>query len=137
MIIIQPGTVVNFTIGQKGTYVLFIRLIKEIPIVIQKKKLILKPGFYIYVGSAFGAGGLSSRLHRHIRKIKQKHWHIDQVTMSDYAFVEGIGISLNKKIECEIATKLSKINFLDPITNFGNSDCGICQSHFFYIQGDE
>ena len=104
-----------------------------ISVTLRGKIVYLEPGYYLYAGSAFGVGGLSSRLHRHIRKIKKKHWHIDQVTMSQNSAVEGIGISINTHSECEIASKLSKMESLKPIDGFGNSDCNSCVSHFFQI----
>ena len=132
-VIILPGSVINFTTGLQGTYTLFIRIKAEISIEIRKRVIKLQPGFYIYVGSAFGAGGLSSRLHRHMRKNKKKHWHIDQVTMSNHSRIEGIGISIEKKNECTIASLLSEIENISPIKGVGNSDCIQCQSHFFVI----
>jgi Uri superfamily endonuclease len=35
------------------------------------------PGFYAYVGSAFGAGGLRARLGHHLESTAAPHWHID------------------------------------------------------------
>lgn len=130
---ILPGPVINFTTGLQGTYILFIRIKAEISIEIRKKKVKLQPGYYVYIGSAFGVGGLSSRLHRHMRKTKKKHWHIDQVTMSKSTQIEGIGISLEKKNECQIASIFSSIKNIKIISGVGNSDCNFCQSHFFRI----
>ena len=133
MISIQPGAIINFTNELKGSYILFIRINQIIPVIIRNKIVQLKSGYYLYVGSAFGAGGLSSRLHRHIRKIKKKHWHIDQITMSQYSSVEGIGISIDKRSECEISHVFSRMESIIPIKGFGNSDCDTCKSHFFKI----
>jgi len=35
------------------------------------------PGFYAYVGSAFGPGGLRARIRHHLESVAQPHWHID------------------------------------------------------------
>lgn len=35
------------------------------------------PGYYIYVGSAFGSGGLQARLLHHCHVTSRPHWHID------------------------------------------------------------
>ena len=95
----------------------------------------IEKGFYIYVGSAFGAGGLSSRLHRHLRKRKKIHWHIDQLTTSLFCTVYGVAVFLNEKIECDIAQKLSKIEATVPMMNVGNSDCiNKCSSHLFKVE---
>lgn len=63
---------------EKGTYVL-------IAAVAQMKRLevgslgmqVLLPGFYLYVGSAFGAGGLRARVGHHLEATTDPHWHID------------------------------------------------------------
>lgn len=133
MITILPGPIINFTVGLKGTYIIFIRIDKEILITLSKEKTLIKPGYYLYVGSAFGRGGLSSRLHRHIRKLKKKHWHIDQITMSKSSAIEGIGIMIDKKTECKISKLLTDLPSFIPIVGFGNSDCNSCVSHFFQI----
>ena len=39
--------------------------------------LYIEPGYYLYVGSAFGPGGILSRVLQHCRKSKAKHWHMD------------------------------------------------------------
>lgn len=133
MITILPGSIINFTVGLKGSYILFIRINEEILIILQNKEIELKSGYYLYIGSAFGAGGLASRLHRHIRKSKKKHWHIDQVTMSKSTSIEGIGVSIGKNIECQISSKLLDTSSFEPIVGFGNSDCKSCPSHFFHF----
>ena len=38
------------------------------------------PGWYLYIGSAHGPGGLAARLARHRRRAgKRFHWHVDYV----------------------------------------------------------
>ena len=102
---------------------------------IKKRILSLQKGFYIYVGSAFGAGGLSSRIHRHLRKDKKQHWHIDQITCAENCTVYGVATFLNEKSECIISGKLKKMKGLTPVVGFGNSDCkNSCQSHFYKIE---
>jgi Uri superfamily endonuclease len=40
----------------------------------------LEPGWYLYVGSARGAGGLRARVGRHLRRVgKRPHWHMDRL----------------------------------------------------------
>jgi len=34
-------------------------------------------GWYAYVGSAYGPGGLAARISRHLRPSKPSHWHLD------------------------------------------------------------
>ena len=40
-------------------------------------ELRLEPGFYLYVGSALGPGGLRARLRHHWCHSARPHWHID------------------------------------------------------------
>jgi len=62
----------------KGTYVL-------IAFVAQMKRLEIGrlgaydivPGYYAYVGSAFGAGGLRARISHHLESTASPHWLID------------------------------------------------------------
>ena len=37
----------------------------------------VRPGFYVYVGSALGPGGLAARIGRHARQEKAFRWHVD------------------------------------------------------------
>ncbi len=135
-IIILTGPLIEFTQGLSGTYLLFLHISENITIDIREEEIELERGFYIYVGSAFGAGGLTSRLHRHIRKQKKKHWHIDQVTMSKASDILGIAVSINQKKECEIYQTINKLNEFSPIQGFGNSDCkNKCESHFLKLIG--
>ena len=39
--------------------------------------LVLQPGYYVYVGSAFGPGGLTARIRHHRQIAARPHWHID------------------------------------------------------------
>ncbi|WP_425429711.1 DUF123 domain-containing protein [Desulfurobacterium indicum] len=90
----------------------------------------LSEGIYSYVGSAFGAGGLKSRLNRHLKKRKKKHWHLDYVStfrsfkpLVVYCFPE-------ERIECYIADKFEKV--FESVPDFGCSDCS-CKSHLFLV----
>ncbi len=118
----------------KGTYLLFIKIIDPIEITIKGKSSLLNRGYHIYIGSAFGAGGLSSRLHRHLRRKKKKHWHIDQITSSKFSEIISIGVLLKQRVECELSKIIGDIEKTVPITGFGNSDCKKkCISHFFKV----
>ena len=39
--------------------------------------LAVQPGFCVYVGSAFGPGGLSARITHHRQTTARPHWHMD------------------------------------------------------------
>ena len=91
--------------------------------------LTVKPGYYIYVGSAFGPGGLHARVSRHCRKTKPKHWHIDYLRQH----VHPVGVWYSYEpihLEHQWAKALSEMAGMSPIENFGCSDCK-CYSHLF------
>ena len=90
-----------------------------------------KKGYYFYVGSAHGPGGLKARLTRHVKKGKSKHWHIDYIR--DAGSIISILVQYSKeKKECSWAEKLNSSGlFAIPIYRFGSSDCS-CESHLYY-----
>jgi Uri superfamily endonuclease len=114
----------------KGIYilVLYLRLNKKLTIG-SLGDVFLKKGYYLYVGSAVGSGGISGRLKHHISKTSNPHWHIDYLknesSIVDIYFSEG-----SKELEHFAADKLS-LKFISPINKFGSSDCK-CYSHLFY-----
>ena len=89
------------------------------------------PGWYIYVGSALGIGGLS-RVSRHIRFYREQYrkpkWHIDYL-MADTAvrLREVISAATEKYLECALAASIG----WDGVPAFGCSDCD-CATHLFY-----
>ncbi|ABN70508.1 protein of unknown function DUF123 [Staphylothermus marinus F1] len=120
----------------KGYYVLFINVGKACRITTRSgKKFNIKPGIYVYLGSAFGRGGLYSRIMRHLRKRKKLFWHIDylltckQVEIIEYLTIE---CSKNKCIDYESFISRTLTNMFEPIKGFGCSDKPKDTSHLFY-----
>lgn len=76
---------------------------------------------------------MEKRIERHLRKTKQKFWHIDYLL--DDANVEVLKV-FHKKAgrleECKIAKNISEIGV--PVKGFGSSDCK-CESHLFKLKG--
>ena len=115
-----------------GTYILIVRFQKKKEINVGKVGAFsFRSGYYLYVGSAFGPGGLNSRIKRHLLHTKKHHWHIDYLTTEET--VDDIWFSSHgKKIECMWATILERTPELQhPVPGFGSSDC-TCRSHLFY-----
>ncbi|WP_457569695.1 DUF123 domain-containing protein [Desulfurobacterium sp.] len=90
----------------------------------------LSEGIYSYVGSAFGAGGLKSRLKRHLKRRKKKHWHLDYVSTSSFFKPLVVYCFPEKRIECYIAGRFEKV--FGNVPGFGCSDCS-CKSHLFLV----
>src|SRR6266446_3884599 len=119
---------------QKGTYIL-------IALVLQMKRLKIGhlgtydiiPGFYAYVGSAFGPGGLRARIHHHLESVAEPHWHIDYL-LGHAEPVEAWYVLSGRKLEQNLAGLLAQASgFRVPIRRFGSSDYRRSRtSHLFY-----
>lgn len=121
----------------RGTYALILRADSAKQIRIGRwGTLDVVPGFYVYVGSAFGPGGVSARVRRHCRQHKKLRWHIDylrEVTTPVQAWC-GYG---RRDLEHRWAAIFSSQAVvprhrggLTSIPAFGCSDCR-CESHLF------
>ncbi len=94
--------------------------------------MLVKPGFYIYVGSAFGPGGLRGRLFHHLSRVESPHWHIDYLRPVTN-LVEVWITEDQQKREHEWARALAagQVAFI-PLPRFGASDCR-CPAHLFFL----
>src|SRR5262245_22681791 len=64
--------------SDNGNYVLLLHLANDKVLTIGKLGTFDFPaGWYAYVGSAFGSGGLVGRFKHHLQPIERPHWHID------------------------------------------------------------
>lgn len=92
----------------------------------------LRRGYYAYVGSAFGPGGLAARVTRHVRQGARTHWHIDYVRR--IAQPVGVWFSTeNARREHEWAEALQRAPWTsEAAPQFGASDCR-CESHLFFL----
>lgn len=88
------------------------------------------PGHYIYVGSAFGPGGVGARLSRHFRLEKRLRWHIDYLR----AVLRPVSAWISyapERLEHLWAERLERAAGFTPIPGFGSSDCR-CTAHLFH-----
>ncbi|MDR1318606.1 MAG: DNA/RNA nuclease SfsA [Treponema sp.] len=139
-----------------GSYLIILEIPKEIPEAGKRAKakarrdasgtLILeagalgnieiKPGWYVYAGSAMK--NLSQRISRHLRRVKKKkHWHIDY--LSPWASkIRALPICSRRNLECDLAAALEALGG-KGVPGFGCSDCRgaggrRCSSHLFYFR---
>lgn len=112
-----------------GTYALVILLEKTVKISIGKLGAQqFHPGYYIYLGSALGPGGLRARVgrHLHLRGSSKLHWHIDYILQKS-TVVEIWWVVGDNRQECSWAESLGKAGMIFPL-GFGSSDCN-CDGH--------
>ena len=116
--------------ADKGTYTLIMRCRKTVRTTVGKLGTVeLRPGFYIYVGSALGPGGIRARVSRHYRRRKKLHWHIDYIrrhTVLIEAWYAATTINREHDWAAALATQ-----FESGHDRFGASDCR-CASHLFF-----
>lgn len=84
-------------------------------------------GYYLYVGSAFGPGGIRARVERHLRKHKKHRWHIDYFRA--HCNVVFVLFSQSVKLEHNWVNILEQIS--KPVCKgFGSTDSP-AYSHLF------
>jgi len=123
--------------AQPGTYALILAADAHETVQIGRLgALRLQPGYYVYVGSAFGPGGLRARVGRH-RGVAgapggRLHWHVDylrRVTQLRQIW----GTMDPARREHQWAHCVGQLpNASAPRRGFGSSDCG-CVTHLYYV----
>ena len=114
-----------------GTYVLIIHVAMAQTIRAGALgELAVEPGWYTYVGSAFGPGGVAGRCRHHRHLSARPHWHIDYLRVigtlveiwyshdgarREHLWAEALGRGRGAR---------------QPFSGFGASDCS-CGSHLF------
>jgi Uri superfamily endonuclease len=94
-------------------------------------KLELRRGFYLYVGSALGPGGVRARLRHHLKRATRPHWHIDYLRSATrlmeiwYSHDEAV----HEHAWAEAIRRMRSAS--TPLAGFGSSDCR-CPSHLSF-----
>ncbi|MBI5670819.1 MAG: GIY-YIG nuclease family protein [Chloroflexi bacterium] len=116
----------------RGTYLLFLSLPPDLTLEVGRLgSFALAAGQYVYVGSAFGAGGLAARLNHHRRLAPRPHWHVDFLRRA--ARLDAIWYQeATVRREHDWARVFSALPGVTiPIPRFGASDCA-CPTHLFF-----
>lgn len=114
---------------EKGTYILILKLDAPAHLAIGRRGTFdFAAGWYAYVGSAFGPGGLRGRLKHHLSPLTKPHWHIDYLRAA--ATVREVWyIADSTRHEHTWAnTLLTFPGATIPVPRFGASDC-TCPAH--------
>ncbi len=89
-------------------------------------------GYYLYIGSAFGPGGLAARIRHHVRPPDRPHWHIDY--LRTVARLKAVWcICSDIRLEHPWAAAVERMPEVRiPVNGFGSTDCR-CRSHLFHV----
>jgi Uri superfamily endonuclease len=92
----------------------------------------LRRGFYVYVGSALGPGGVRARVTHHEKVTQRPHWHVDY--LRPHTRLERVWYSLGKvSREHHWARVIRALEGASlPIAGFGSSDCR-CAAHLLFF----
>jgi Uri superfamily endonuclease len=117
----------------RGSYALGLALDSEANLAVGRLgAFVFPPGYYLYVGSARGPGGLPARLGRHRRREKRPHWHVDYLRLRA-RLVERWTVLSEERLECVWAQALLAMPGACIVApGFGASDCG-CSSHLIHF----
>jgi len=116
-----------------GTYALLLHLAAPQTVVVGALGAQdLPPGWYLYLGSARGPGGLEARLARHRRETgKRKYWHIDFVRAVT-ELVEVWTTADAGQQECAWAAAAAELpGAVVVVSRLGATDCR-CPTHLFH-----
>jgi Uri superfamily endonuclease len=119
----------------KGSYILVLQLDHAIDDlqVGRLGRFSFPAGYYLYVGSAFGPGGLAARMSHHERREKARlHWHVDYLR-AHAELREAWAVSGPQHMECRwCAALVAEPGVSIPAAGFGSRDTG-CSAHLFYL----
>jgi Uri superfamily endonuclease len=118
-----------------GTYALLLHIAQPERLTIGKLGIVtFSAGEFVYVGSAFGSGGLRARVGRHLRGGGRQHWHID--ALRAHATIRGVCYTaVTTHLECAWCQTLIVLpDACIPVPGFGSSDCTAgCAAHLAYF----
>lgn len=116
-----------------GTYALVLELRRRCTVPIGSlRRISFELPFCLYIGSAFGPGGLAARLAHHLRVPRCSHWHIEHLRQA--AVIRQIWFTVDpRRLECTWAKAASGLANSSAVAGFGSSDCG-CASHLIGLR---
>ena len=117
-----------------GTYAIVLKPNARRSIKVGKLGILrVQVGYYIYVGSAFGPGGLAARVAHHKRKSHRSRWHIDYLrTIAEICEVWYSYDSRSREHQWAEALAAAKES-TRPFPGFGSSDCS-CLTHLYHFK---
>jgi len=117
----------------RGTYILWLHLHAPAHLTIGKRgHFDFAAGWYAYVGSAQGPGGLRARLKHHLSPVQKPHWHIDYLRAAAAVHHVWYLAATTNHEHNWAATLHAHPTMSVPVPRFGASDCR-CPSHLFHV----
>ncbi len=89
-------------------------------------------GWYTYVGSAFGAGGLKGRIKHHLQPVSKPHWHIDYLRQAAHVVEVWLSPQETSREEAWVDVVMSIPGATISVDGFGSSDSEK-ESHLAYF----
>jgi len=116
--------------GTFGTYLLQLANARAADLAVGRLgRMRVEPGYYVYVGSAFGPGGIRARVGHHAKTRGKPHWHIDYLRA--VAALQQAWCVYDFRCEHDWAQRLMQCKGATiPLAGFGASDCN-CTTHLF------
>lgn len=114
----------------RGSYFLVIGLDTKKEVHTKGRVFNLKPGYYVYVGSAMNS--LEKRVARHFRKNKKLHWHIDFL-LKEAELLRAYLIPNEKRLEEKLSLEVAK--FGEPVEGFGAGDIRV-STNLYRFEGE-
>lgn len=117
-----------------GIYVLILELARPVSLSIGRLGNFEFPaGWYAYVGSAHGPGGLKARIAYHLRPPLRRHWHLDYLRAEACPREVWYRPGGHRTEECALAKAIMELPKASvPVPGFGASDCR-CRAHLFHF----
>ncbi len=117
-----------------GSYVLALHLPVTTAVRVGRLGLLeFASGWYAYVGSALGPGGLAGRIGHHLRPVRKPHWHIDYLrAVGEVMAVWAAQGTSSREHEWSSMMNAAPLAGIE-VPGFGCSDCR-CRSHLFYFE---
>lgn len=120
------------TLSGKGSYILVLHLPQDSAFTVGKLgHYALPAGFYAYVGSALGPGGLRGRLGYHLRPVRRPRWHLDYLRRDAMATAVWWSAAGTRREHVWAAWLRQLPGAGVVVPRFGASDC-TCVSHLFH-----
>jgi Uri superfamily endonuclease len=116
-----------------GTYVVVLQTAVPVQVRIGALGMLeLRNGVYLYVGSAFGPGGVAARCAHHLRIAARPRWHLDY--LRPHCCIRGFWVAYD--VPCLEHVWAVALGLLPgaglPLPRFGAGDCR-CPAHLYHF----